>query len=236
MALDKLVDSTVLDANLTSVANAIRSKTGDSSVLSFPSGMVNAIGTISGAQEPYTEETFVDWGELYVRTAKLHGYEYIRANMFRDAYGLLTVELNEGINRIGASAFSECTGLVNITLPSTLEIVGASAFWHCQAMVLDPHFPISLKTLNNYAFGGGCKALTEIILPAGLQTIGVDVFNGATNIQKITFLGTPTTLNTGAFGGMGVVDIYVPWAEGAIAGAPWGATHGTIHYEYTPEV
>ena len=47
MAVDKLVDSAQLDANLTSVANAIRSKAGISGALSFPSGMVSAINGIS---------------------------------------------------------------------------------------------------------------------------------------------------------------------------------------------
>ena len=43
MAVDKLVDSAQLDGDLTSVANAIRSKGGTSAQLSFPSGMVSAI-------------------------------------------------------------------------------------------------------------------------------------------------------------------------------------------------
>ena len=48
MSVDKLVDSTQLDADLTSVANAIRTKGGTSASLAFPSGFVTAIGNISG--------------------------------------------------------------------------------------------------------------------------------------------------------------------------------------------
>lgn len=48
MSVDKLVDSTQLDADLTSVANAIRSKGGTSASLAFPSGFVTAISAISG--------------------------------------------------------------------------------------------------------------------------------------------------------------------------------------------
>lgn len=48
MAVDKLVDSTQLDADLTSVANAIRTKGGTSASLAFPSGFVSAINEISG--------------------------------------------------------------------------------------------------------------------------------------------------------------------------------------------
>ena len=46
MAVDKLVDSTQLDSDLTSVANAIRTKGGTSAQLAFPAGFVSAIGNI----------------------------------------------------------------------------------------------------------------------------------------------------------------------------------------------
>ena len=46
MAVDKLVDSTQLDADLTSVANAIRTKGGTSSQLAFPAGFVSAVQAI----------------------------------------------------------------------------------------------------------------------------------------------------------------------------------------------
>lgn len=46
MAVDKLVDSTQLDADLTSVANAIRTKGGTSAQMAFPNGFVSAIEDI----------------------------------------------------------------------------------------------------------------------------------------------------------------------------------------------
>ena len=53
MAVDKLVDSTQLDSDLTSVANAIRTKGGTSASLAFPSGFVSAINAISGGGGDY---------------------------------------------------------------------------------------------------------------------------------------------------------------------------------------
>jgi hypothetical protein len=46
------------------------------------------------------------------------------------------------------------------------------------------------------------------------------------------FLGTPTgTIGASTFQYCeGITDIYVPWSEGAVANAPWGATNATIHY------
>ena len=57
MALDKLVDSTQLDSDLTSVANAIRAKSGGSSQLAFPTGFVSEIGKIpsGGLPSPITQ-------------------------------------------------------------------------------------------------------------------------------------------------------------------------------------
>lgn len=46
MALDKLVDSTQLDSDLASVANAIRTKGGTSAQLAFPAGFVSAVEAI----------------------------------------------------------------------------------------------------------------------------------------------------------------------------------------------
>lgn len=61
MAVDKLVDSTQLDADLTSVANAIRTKGGTSAQLAFPTGFVSAVQAIptggGGSNTPVAEAT-----------------------------------------------------------------------------------------------------------------------------------------------------------------------------------
>ena len=48
MALDKVVDSAALDAEMTSVANAIRAKTGNAATLAWPDGFLTAIAEITG--------------------------------------------------------------------------------------------------------------------------------------------------------------------------------------------
>lgn len=48
MAFDKVIDSAVLEANLTSVADAIRAKSGTSEALAFPSGFVAAVEELDG--------------------------------------------------------------------------------------------------------------------------------------------------------------------------------------------
>lgn len=61
MALDKLVDSSQLDTNLTSVANAIRAKGGTSGQLQFPQGFVDAVEAIETGGGGVQTITFLDW-------------------------------------------------------------------------------------------------------------------------------------------------------------------------------
>lgn len=60
MAVDKLVDSTQLDSDLTSVANAIRAKSGGSSQLAFPAGFVSEIQAIPSVGGGYS----FDWADV----------------------------------------------------------------------------------------------------------------------------------------------------------------------------
>ncbi|MBR6208721.1 MAG: hypothetical protein IKQ69_06960 [Oscillospiraceae bacterium] len=53
MAIDKAVDSAQLDADLASVANAIRTKGGTSAQLAFPADYITAIAAISGGGTPH---------------------------------------------------------------------------------------------------------------------------------------------------------------------------------------
>ena len=60
MAVDKLVDSTQLDTDLTSVANAIRTKGGTSASLAFPAGFVSAVEAIETGGGGYSADTIAD--------------------------------------------------------------------------------------------------------------------------------------------------------------------------------
>ena len=46
-----------------------------------------------------------------------------------------------------------------------------------------------LKTIGTNAFGG-CKALANVVIPAGITNIGANAFGGCTSIKKVTFMGT----------------------------------------------
>ena len=81
MALDKLVDSAQLESDLTSVANAIRAKSGGSGQLAFPSGFVSEIGNIPSGGGPtpevptgYTQLEYIESdGQALIDTGNVWG-------------------------------------------------------------------------------------------------------------------------------------------------------------------
>lgn len=73
--------------------------------------------------------------------------------------------------------------------------------------------------------------LQGISIPAGVTEIGAYAMYGCSALTMVSFSGTPTTIATSAFSTCtNLAHIYVPWAENAVSGAPWGATKATIHY------
>lgn len=166
-------------ADLTTVADSIRAKTGRTELLAFPTGFASAVEGI-----PTIEPTW-------------------------DGNGNLTSVVVRGYTTLWNGMFSENTELTSISLPEGITSIGSWTFANC----------ISL-------------ALTS--LPEGITRIDANAFEGCTSLQVITFQGTPRSIASGAFSECtNLATINVPWAKGAVANAPWGATNATINYNYT---
>ncbi len=87
MSADKLVDSTQLDSDLTSVANAIRTKGGTAASLAFPAGFVSAINAISGGGSSPT---------LVTKNITANG-TYSASSDSADGYSSVTVNVPSGL-------------------------------------------------------------------------------------------------------------------------------------------
>jgi len=126
MAVDKLVDSAQLDADLTSVANAIRTKGGTSSQMAFPAGFVSAVqaiptgitptGTkaISITQNGTTTEDVTNYASAEI-TVNVSGggsdenFEKLLNNT------LVTVD-NSNLTSLRQGAFANSTNLATVNL------------------------------------------------------------------------------------------------------------------------
>ena len=173
---------------------------------------------------------------------------------FANCKQLVNVSLHNGITEIGNYAFYFDTELVSCPLPETLGKIGSYAFQSCGKLNLSV-LPESLTTLGEYCFNAcvsitissvphgvtsiprecfsACNSITNFTIHNAVQTIDSGAFRLCKNLATVTFKGTPTgIINPGAFTNCtNLTDIYVPWSEGAVAHAPWGATNATIHYD-----
>ena len=230
MALDKVVDSAALDAEMTSVANAIRAKTGNTDMLAWPDGFLAAIAEIAGgATEPYIEEVIDDDGNLI--NATVHGHT-IRNYAFYNCSKLALTSLPSGLTSIGDQAFYNCSNLALTSLPSGLTSIGNAAFESCSKLALTS-LPSRLTSIAYQAFQN-CSMLALTSLPSGLTSIGNRAFYRCLGLTSLTFEGKPKSISSSAFSGCtNLTTINVPWSRGAVANAPWGAKNATIHYNYT---
>lgn len=144
--------------------------------------------------------------------------------------GILTIPSNIGITSIAMYAFAH-SSYNKINLPEGVTIINNYAFYYCSMSTIV--LPQSITKIGTYAFGF-CESLRRITFPQNLETIQSSAFSNCKWLSSVTFKGTPTKIDSTAFSICNnLTTINVPWAEGAVANAPWGATNATINYNYT---
>ncbi len=160
------------------------------------------------------------------------GITTIGESAFAHCSNMLLTELPEGLTKIERYCFAYCCNLKLTKLPAGITEIGNYGLGGCTNMQLT-ELPSMLTTIGDYAFYycyGGIKNIKKI--PASVQTIGKEAFRNA-ELTELTFEGTPQSIAADAFFGcIKLTKINVPWAEGAVANVPWGATNATITYDY----
>lgn len=146
--------------------------------------------------------------------------------------GLTSYTFPSGITKIEQYAFTGCSKLALKELPETVTSIGQNAFASCTALAISK-LPEGLTEVATSAFSM-CKGITTMTLPAAITYVWTSAFSFCTNLTSVTFKGTPEEIAENAFNYCSkLTAINVPWGEGAVAGAPWGASNATINYNYT---
>lgn len=227
MALDKLVDSTQLDNNLTSVANAIRAKSGGTGQLAFPAGFVSEIGNISGGggitptgtkeitiiENGTTTEDVTNYAnaQITVNVSSSSGdtnlYEKILARTVSGAVH------DDTIKEVGERAFAGCSQITSLYLGGLTKLNGSRQFIECgnlQIAVLPKYTGTSTGSTFNT-----CAKLTTADLKCN---IAANYFANSANFTTLILRNTSvaTLAKTNAFnnttfksGGTGGT-LYVP--------------------------
>lgn len=139
------------------------------------------------------------------------------------------------VTTIGERAFYGCDNLTSVVIPHGITIIASSAFTGCQNLT-SVQLPETLTILSSMAFFD-C-GMSEIEIPEKVDEIRMYAFENCPNLTTVTFKGTPTEIHAQTFGNLtstsspNLTTINVPWAEGEVENAPWGAHNATINYNY----
>lgn len=191
MAVDKLVDSTQLDSNLASVANAIRTKGGTSADLAFPAGFVSAIEDIpTGGSDTLTQ----------LLKNQLVSYDVptnIPEKLFYNKTNLESVTFPKTGITVGTRAFQGCTKLGNIHIVGSGNSNG-NMFTGDTAMTLAVYR--GFTNVGAYDFQN-CSNLTT--LDVTVSTIAASAFSSAAKLGVLVLRRTSITslANVNAFNG-----------------------------------
>lgn len=220
----------IQEKSLTDIADAIREKAGNTEKMT-PAEMAEAITAIPVGGGDDALKALID--RTIAECTVPSDVTVIGPYAFFDCYELGRVELPEGLKRIGESAFQNCLWLEIQNLPSGITEIDSAAFFQCSRSLNIDALPSELESIGTDAFYR-CYKISISRIPQKVRSIGDRAFGQCGGLTNITFEGTPKSIGNYAFSECdSIVTINVPWQEGEVNVAPWGATNATINYNYT---
>ena len=123
--------------------------------------------------------SFEEFGECpYLSSVTLsNSIKEIYQNAFHDCYSLISIS-GESVERIGTEAFTNCVSLTSFSFPKLKYIENGDSQW------------------GTYRWGAfqGCSSLNNVVLPAGLVSVGTMAFMDCSSLSSITLPASLTTL------------------------------------------
>ena len=220
------------DTNLHIIAQAIREKNGTETTYK-PSEMADAIRAIESGSTDEVASYFVSNRSGLTSYTFPEGIITVDSYAFAECAELELAALPSTITHIHSCAFQNCKKLALTSLPNSIVAISLNAFYGCSALNLTS-LPEGLTEIATSCFSR-CTGLTQMTIPASVSYVWTSAFSMCTNLATVTFTGKPEEIADNAFSSCSkLTTINVPWASGAVVGAPWGATNATVNYNYVP--
>ena len=145
-------------------------------------------------------------------------------------YNLTSLSFENGAvcTTINQRAFYACFSLKHIEIADSVKTLSYHSLRKCGTEEIIFGENSQLVFIDGSALYG--TKLKRITIPKTVNQINSSAFANSADLKSVTFLGKPSTINATAFNNSTNVEFTVPWAEGEVANAPWGATNATIHY------
>ena len=139
------------------------------------------------------------------------GTEAIDESAFCDCPFLRKIDLPDGLKSIGDNAFALCSRLTELNIPVSVVSIGDMAFGNSGLIKLDLsqnsslniindkltygcwqlseiRLPATVESIGDEAFG--FTALSSVMLPSGIQYVGLNPFRGCNQLKSVSFSGS----------------------------------------------
>lgn len=150
-----------------------------------------------GDMADYSEEAPAPWAECYIVTVSVEkGVTGIGEYAFYSCVAA-TIELPEGLERIGVHAFAQSECFSEIKIPDSVKSIGSGAFCRCIGLE-KATLPQKLTALPDSLFEG-CAGLTEVNIPQSVAAIGENAFKGCSSLAVTSIPDGVKTIGKEAF-------------------------------------
>lgn len=166
----------------------------------------NGVLKISGQGDmaDYSEEAPAPWAECYIETVSVEkGVTGIGEYAFYSC-AAATIELPEGLERIGVHAFAQSECFSEIKIPDSVKSIGSGAFCRCIGLE-KATLPQKLTALSDSLFEG-CVCLTEVNIPQSVTAIGENTFKGCSFLAVTSIPDGVKTIGKEAFASCAAVE------------------------------
>lgn len=147
---------------------------------------------------------------------------------------ITSVNISEGITRLGNYSFYDSYSIRNVTMPDSLTKIGKHAFHGCSNL-REINFPANITDIEFGAFEL-CRSLTTVTIPQGIKNIDIAVFYSCTGLKSIVLPDSIKNIYTQAFDSCTeLADVFyagskAEWEQVIIVGDNQPLKTATIHY------
>ncbi len=135
----------------------------------------------------------------------------IPAGAFTGRSMLLNIKLPAATTAIGDNAFTNCAVMHLESLPATLETIGEGAFSGCTGMDSELSMPASLTRVGADAFAGSGVKRVDFSGAEGLDLSNAyNLFGGCRNLSEVVLPNATKMIPGSMFKGSGLSEVYLP--------------------------